>query len=73
MFGRNKRGCEGMFPANYIDIKIPLCDDKTTTAISDISHKAKTLTNQCRNVRVLFNFNAEVAEDLSLKVNNNLK
>jgi SH3 domain-containing protein 19 len=26
LYGRNKRGCEGIFPISYVDIKVPLKD-----------------------------------------------
>lgn len=28
MFGRCKRGCEGLFPVNYVEIKVPLTTKK---------------------------------------------
>uniref|UniRef100_A0A0K8TM41 Putative sorbin and sh3 domain-containing protein n=1 Tax=Tabanus bromius TaxID=304241 RepID=A0A0K8TM41_TABBR len=53
--GRNKRGCEGIFPRNYIQIKVPL--------------KNITIAEESNKVRVLYNFNAEVADDLTIREN----
>lgn len=66
LFGRNRRGCEGIFPANYIDIKIPLRDDSAICSGSNtpsVEMGAKAV-----KVRVLYDFQAEQAEDLSLRV-----
>lgn len=46
--GRNRSGCEGIFPTNYIDIKVPLKDNNTdisrTTTTTLTSHSASTVT-----------------------------
>lgn len=52
--GRTRSGCEGIFPINYIDVKVPLVEHKT---------KTKPL-----RVRCLYNFPAEYDGDLALKV-----
>ncbi|XP_014089169.3 uncharacterized protein l(3)05822 [Bactrocera oleae] len=53
--GRTRSGCEGIFPINYIDVKVPLVEHKT---------KTKPL-----RVRSLYNFPAEYDGDLALKEN----
>lgn len=65
LFGRNKRGCEGMFPANYLDIKIPLTDD---SAICSGSSTPSVEQLKGVKVKALYEFHAETLEDLSLKV-----
>ncbi|XP_053680270.1 uncharacterized protein LOC128731190 [Anopheles nili] len=51
--GRDKRGLEGMFPANYIEVKVPLGgnDGFTNGAVA----------------RALYDFKAETPDDLTLK------
>ncbi|CAO1416493.1 unnamed protein product [Diamesa serratosioi] len=56
MLGRNKRGCEGIFPLSYIEIKVPLQSELT----------AKNLTHQ---IKALYDFNAETSDDLTIKEN----
>lgn len=74
-FGRNRNGCEGIFPINFIDVKIPIKHDmkkqianvsEATNKPSEVSSHSST-TNRPK-IRVLYNFNAEVAEDLTLHV-----
>lgn len=68
-YGRNKQGCEGIFPSNYIEIKVPLKDDSAgSNTMSKNNISSKPISNSHPKVRVLYNFNAEVPEDLSLKV-----
>lgn len=52
--GRTRSGCEGIFPINYIDVKVPLVEQNA---------KSKPL-----RVRCLYNFSAEYDGDLTLKV-----
>lgn len=68
IFGRNKRGCEGMFPANYIDIKIPLSDDSAICSGSNTPSVEMGL--KAVKVRALYDFQAEQPDDLSLRVRN---
>lgn len=67
-FGRNRRGCEGMFPANYIDIKIPLSDDSAVCSGSNTP--SVEMGSKSVKCRVLYDFVAEQPEDLSLRVSN---
>lgn len=63
-FGRDKRGCEGMFPMNYIDVKIPLSDP----GVDGASGASTPSTDKPIQVRALYDFHAETVEDLELKV-----
>ncbi|XP_039970686.1 hybrid signal transduction histidine kinase M [Bactrocera tryoni] len=53
--GRTRSGCEGIFPINYIDVKVPLVEENA---------KTKPL-----HVRCLYNFPAEYDGDLALTQN----
>ncbi|XP_050341894.1 hybrid signal transduction histidine kinase M [Bactrocera neohumeralis] len=53
--GRTRSGCEGIFPINYIDVKVPLVEENA---------KTKPL-----RVRCLYNFPAEYDGDLALTQN----
>lgn len=64
-FGRDKRGCEGMFPMNYIDVKIHLLDSGVGSCASGSSTPSIDKPIQ---VRALYDFHAETSEDLELKV-----
>lgn len=61
MLGRNKSGCVGMVPINYIDIKVPL-------ERSDNNLKENTNSPRVIKAKVLYDFIAEVADDLSITV-----
>ncbi|XP_075146565.1 SH3 domain-containing lethal (3) 05822 [Haematobia irritans] len=79
--GRTRSGCEGIFPANYIEIKVPLSSSSnrnisnnhqpSTTNYSSTSktYPTSTITNNDLTVRSLYNFPAEVDGDLDLKEN----
>ena len=54
MLGRNKRGCEGIFPLSYIEIKVPLQNVPKVTQ---------------HLIKALYDFNAETSDDLTIKVN----
>ncbi|XP_018790808.1 PREDICTED: ras guanine nucleotide exchange factor Q [Bactrocera latifrons] len=53
--GRTRSGCEGIFPINYIDVKVPLGEENA---------KTKPLRLRC-----LYNFPAEYDGDLALTEN----
>lgn len=53
--GRTRSGCEGIFPINYIDVKVPLVEENA---------KTKPLRLRC-----LYNFPAEYDGDLALTEN----
>ncbi|XP_065095096.1 SH3 domain-containing protein 19 isoform X2 [Ochlerotatus camptorhynchus] len=83
LLGRDRRGCEGMFPANYIEVKVSLQEGRlptTTTSNSkssnqsatkygDISHSGTDSFKNHLKVRVLYTFNAETPEDLTIVEN----
>lgn len=64
-FGRDRRGCEGMFPMNYLDVKIPLTDSGVSSGTSGASTPSIDKPIQ---VRALYDFRAESPEDLELRV-----
>lgn len=67
MYGRNKRGCEGIFPICYVDIHVPLkTQAESTSSISNSSSVSPTVEGH--PVRALYNFSAETKEDLTIKV-----
>jgi SH3 domain-containing protein 19 len=71
MYGRNKRGCEGIFPISYIEIKVPLKNPQTdsgTASRSESVSPAVTIATSNNRVRVLYTFNAETDEDLTIIV-----
>lgn len=55
-FGRNKRGCEGIFPISYVDIKVPLKVELDSVSPAGF------------RVRARYTFIAEAYEDLTIKV-----
>lgn len=67
--GRNKRGCEGIFPRNYIDVKIPLGNETNSNIVKSTSQGFKNSTLVNTKAKVLYNFDAETSDDLSLKEN----
>ncbi|XP_037949662.1 protein app1-like [Teleopsis dalmanni] len=72
--GRTRAGCEGIFPVNYIDIKVTLESVRTPTSQQE-STRERSSTIGSQNiykpiaVRCLYNFPAEVQGDLALKEN----
>lgn len=67
MYGRNKRGCEGIFPVSYVDIRVPLKQVEPDSGTASRSASVSPAVESHR-VKALFNFNAEVDEDLTIKV-----
>lgn len=74
-FGKNRRGCEGMFPSGYIDVKVPIRDVVSVAVPSakiNANNSKDTIpsssSQQNRIARALYDFNAETSEDLTLKV-----
>lgn len=72
MFGRCKRGCEGLFPTNYIEIKVPLTEKPNATRKTNVPAAVMVVAakkeEEPRRCRALYDFNAEAAEDLSITV-----
>ncbi|XP_067640806.1 putative mediator of RNA polymerase II transcription subunit 26 [Eurosta solidaginis] len=68
--GRTRSGCEGIFPINYIDIKVPLKEEKTAAPLTlGINNVQQTAKSKPLRVRCLYNFPAEYETDLALKEN----
>ena len=74
-FGRNRRGCEGIFPVSYIDIKIPLKESKPVQPVNQVkkmgasaSPSSFQLAYVSLKVRALYTFQAETIEDLTIRV-----
>ncbi|XP_059621940.1 abl interactor 2 [Phlebotomus argentipes] len=69
MYGRNKRGCEGMFPINFIEIRVPLKEEVPQKPQTNGHAAGKSVTGgSCaRKARVLFDFTAEMPEDLTIR------
>ncbi|GBP04772.1 SH3 domain-containing protein 19 [Eumeta japonica] len=77
--GRTRSGCEGIFPINYIEIKVPLASNSASnatnsskshsTSITPTYHQATATGSSELKVRSLYNFPAEVEGDLELKEN----
>jgi hypothetical protein len=67
MYGRNKRGCEGIFPISYVEVRVPLQqvepDSGTASRSASTSPAVETY-----HIRALYSFNAETEEDLTIKV-----
>ncbi|XP_035919696.1 LOW QUALITY PROTEIN: cell wall protein RBR3 [Anopheles stephensi] len=74
--GRDKRGLEGMFPVNYVEVKVPLLAGCLYDERSQQHSVALPLTTSTASfgdgvlkVRALYNFKAEAPEDLSMVEN----
>lgn len=69
--GRNRSGCEGIFPANYITVKVPLTENHSNVNNSNNNSGNKNSTHissKQLKVKCLYNFTAEVEGDLQLQV-----
>ncbi|KAI8129080.1 hypothetical protein FF38_04609 [Lucilia cuprina] len=78
--GRTRSGCEGIFPINYIEIKVPLNSKSTISSENSTQSSSPSTTPTYQQVtptanssnlkvRSLYNFPAEVEGDLELKEN----
>lgn len=65
IYGRNKRGCEGIFPISYVDIRVPL---KPLEPDSGTASRSESVSPKGHHIRALYDFNAETDEDLTIKV-----
>ncbi|XP_058119592.1 SH3 domain-containing protein 19 isoform X2 [Anopheles coustani] len=60
--GRDRRGLEGMFPVNYVEVKVPLSTEQPQQQDESVpTAKAGT-----QKVRALYQFTAETADDLTI-------
>lgn len=71
MYGRNKRGCEGIFPVSYVDIRVPLKNYPETD--SGTASRSESVSPAGNRMRVLYTFNAEAEGDLTILVSLNKK
>lgn len=61
--GRDRRGLEGMFPVNYVEVKVPLSSERPQQPDESVpTAKAGT-----QKVRALYQFTAETADDLTIR------
>lgn len=66
-YGKNKRGCEGIFPISYINVIIPL-EPKSDGKSCEIGSSAVANDNGSYTVKAMYDFNAETADDLTIMV-----
>ncbi|XP_055387664.1 SH3 domain-containing protein 19 [Condylostylus longicornis] len=69
--GKNKKGCEGIFPCNYVDVKIPLKEEKCEKL--DNQKKSQFANSTSNIVKVLYTFEASYPEDLTILENQMVK
>lgn len=67
IYGRNKRGCEGIFPISYVDIRVPLKQAEPDSGNASRSASVSPAV-ESHGVRALYTFIAETDEDLTIKV-----
>lgn len=67
MFGRNKRGCEGIFPISYVEVQVPMKQVEPDSGTASRSESVSPAVEGHR-IKVLYTFNAETGEDLSIVV-----
>lgn len=68
-YGKNRRGCEGMFPSSYINVKVPIRESSSTKSQpSQAMAPSPPVQKSEPTARALYNFTAETHEDLTLQV-----
>uniref|UniRef100_A0A182PR82 SH3 domain-containing protein n=1 Tax=Anopheles epiroticus TaxID=199890 RepID=A0A182PR82_9DIPT len=60
--GRDKRGLEGMFPVNYVEVKVPLTNQQSIEVGTGSG-------DDVVKVRAMYNFQAQAPEDLTIMEN----
>uniref|UniRef100_A0A2M3YZ52 Putative cofilin/tropomyosin family drebrinlike protein abp1 n=1 Tax=Anopheles braziliensis TaxID=58242 RepID=A0A2M3YZ52_9DIPT len=65
--GRDRRGLVGMFPVNYVEVKVPLSSDEPVPSASLSFSAAPQQRSDAIKVRALYHFAAETPEDLTLR------
>lgn len=69
-YGKNRRGCEGMFPSSYINVKVPIRESSSTKSQpSQAMAPSPPVQKSEPTARALYNFTAETHEDLTLQEN----
>ncbi|KAH8407140.1 hypothetical protein KR222_007957 [Zaprionus bogoriensis] len=66
--GRTRAGCEGLFPVNYVEIKVPL-GGHVAGATQTLHTQQQQQQQQLHTARCLYNFPGEVDGDLALREN----
>ncbi|CAD6995866.1 unnamed protein product [Ceratitis capitata] len=69
--GRTRSGCEGIFPINYIDVKVPLEAEGPALTVRSSTQETLQQSAMTKSLRVrcLYNFPAEYDGDLALREN----
>ncbi|KRG01248.1 uncharacterized protein Dmoj_GI23087, isoform B [Drosophila mojavensis] len=71
--GRSRTGCEGLFPVNYVEVKVPLggsaAAGATHTQSQSQERQQQQRQQQLSTARCLYNFPGEVEGDLPLREN----
>ncbi|XP_064549977.1 uncharacterized protein l(3)05822 [Drosophila montana] len=71
--GRTRSGCVGLFPVNYVEIKVPLngsaADPDPAQAHTQSQQQEQQQQQQLPTARCLYNFPGEVEGDLALREN----
>lgn len=67
MYGRNKRGCDGIFPINFVEVQIPLQQVEPDSGTASRSESVSPAVEGHR-IKALYTFNAETEEDLTIAV-----
>uniref|UniRef100_A0A2M4CLZ1 Putative cofilin/tropomyosin family drebrinlike protein abp1 n=1 Tax=Anopheles darlingi TaxID=43151 RepID=A0A2M4CLZ1_ANODA len=68
--GRDRRGLVGMFPVNYVEVKVPLSSDEPAQSKPSATFDSSAAVQQrsdAMKVRALYHFAAETPEDLTLR------
>lgn len=68
-YGKNRRGCEGMFPSSYINVIVPIRESSSTKKQQSQAVTSTPIQKSVPTARALYSFAAEAPEDLSLQVN----
>lgn len=66
--GRTRSGCEGLFPVNYVEVKVPLGGRIDGATHAQPTQQRQEQEHQSHIARCLYHFPGEVDGDLALKV-----
>lgn len=67
VYGRNKRGCEGIFPISYVEVQVPIKQVEPDSGTASRSESVSPAVEGHR-IKVLYTFNSETADDLTIVV-----
>lgn len=78
-YGKNKRGCEGIFPSNYINVVIPIQSPEISVSklnvnemkmnSSNATATTEPLKHESYTVKTMYDFVSEIDGDLTIRVN----